>query len=111
MSKRTIVAENLLYSGLHSVIGSGVDILNPGVSLFVTHRTDLSSIGTFAGVLDGINKVFSTSLPFDSSTLAIYVNGVRQTVNTDYTITGAAQITYIIAPTSDSILIADYNAL
>ena len=111
MSKRVIVAENLLFSGLHSVPGSTVNILNPGTSSFVTHKTDYSSLGTFSGVLDGINTIFSTSVPFDSSTLAIYVNGVRQTVTTDYTLTGASQITFIIAPTSDSILIADYNEL
>ena len=109
MSKRVIVAENLLFSGLHSVPGSTVNILNPGTSAFVTHKTDFSSNGTFSGTLDGVNKIFSTSVPFSASTLQIYVNGVRQAVNVDYTITGASQVTFIIAPTSDSILIADYN--
>lgn len=109
VSKRVIIAENLLFSGLHSVPGNTVDILNPGTSAFVTHKTDYSSNGTFSGTLDGVNKIFTTSAPFSDSTLEIYVNGVRQSVNVDYTITGASQITFDIAPTSTSILIADYN--
>lgn len=111
MSKRVIFPENLLFSGLNSTPGNTVNILNPGTALFATHKTDYSANGTFSGAINGINTIFTTSVPFSASSLAIYVNGVRQTVNIDYTITTSSSITFSIAPPTNSILIADYSQL
>jgi hypothetical protein len=39
----------------------------------------------------------------------VYLNGIRQYPWTDYTITGANQITFSVAPTTGDLLLIDYH--
>lgn len=68
------------------------------------------------GVKDGVNAVFHTQEPFQhtpsDSTLAVYLNGVRQYLNTDYTVVqsefGYDTIIFAAAPSPDDYLSVDY---
>ena len=64
---------------------------------------------TPSGIENGINKVFTTSLPFESGTTRLYLNGIRLKLGADYTETGANQITYVEAPYSSDNIIIDYQ--
>lgn len=50
------------------------------------------------GVIDGVNKVFTTLNNFNVNTITVLVNGLKQTPGLHYTITGSNQITFVEAP-------------
>lgn len=64
-----------------------------------------------AGAINGINATFSTLYPFVAFSEDIFLNGVRQAVNVDYTITGANQITFFQAPGAGEEIITNYTKL
>lgn len=59
-----------------------------------------------AGVVDGINKVFTTANTIAS--IRLFKNMGALHIGDDFTITGANQITFVTAPATGSRLIADY---
>jgi hypothetical protein len=64
---------------------------------------------TPAGTLNGTNKVFTlTYAPSPTGSLVVYLNGVEQVPTTDYTISGAT-ITFIVAPKTGDLIIAQYT--
>lgn len=50
------------------------------------------------GTINGTNKVFTTAVNFTTGKLRVYLNGVRQILGDDYTVTGVNQITFTFAP-------------
>ena len=66
-------------------------------------------IETPAGTIDGVNTAFTLSNAPSSGSLAAYLNGMRQQAGgVDYTLSGAV-VTFVTAPGSGSVLIADYR--
>ena len=62
-----------------------------------------------AGVIDSVNAEFTLANTPSSGSLAIYLNGMRQQAGgVDYTLSGAV-VTFVTAPGSGSVLIADYR--
>jgi len=60
------------------------------------------------GTIDGINKTFSLSNIPSSNSLHLFNGGIYQKSGTDYNLT-TNQISFIIAPTTGAILIANYR--
>jgi hypothetical protein len=69
-------------------------------SNFVTSETP-------SGTINGANATFTLANTPTTGTLRLYMNGVRQTPTTDYTI-ATATITMVTAPITGSVLLADY---
>jgi hypothetical protein len=52
------------------------------------------------GTIDSANKVFTTAAAFATGKLAVYLNGVRQVLGDDYTVTDVDEVTMTFAPKS-----------
>lgn len=50
------------------------------------------------GTIDGSNTVFTTANNFATGKLAVYLNGVRQVLGDDYTVTDVNEVTFTFAP-------------
>lgn len=50
------------------------------------------------GTIDGSNTVFTTAATFATGKLRVYLNGVRQILGDDYTVTDVDEITFTFAP-------------
>jgi len=66
---------------------------NSGIQL---SQVILNEVAT--GTIDGSNTVFTTAAAFATGKLAVYLNGVRQILGDDYTVTGADEVTFTFAP-------------
>ena len=67
---------------------------------------------TPTGIMNGVNKVFTTSSSFEPKTTRLYLNGQRLKLVDDYHETGANQITFqmaFIPPISTDNMIIDYQ--
>lgn len=63
-----------------------------------------------SGTLNGVNTIFTTPNSFISGTEEVFIGGVAQRSGTDYTVTGANQITFATAPqATQAPLWASYN--
>lgn len=64
---------------------------------------------TPSGTINSSNTIFTlANLPNPASSVKVYLNGVRQRVTEDYTLSGAT-ITFVSAPPTGSILLVDYR--
>jgi len=65
-----------------------------------------------AGTIDNSNKIFTTAAAFATGKLAVFLNGVRQVLGDDYTVTDLDEITMTFAPKGSQgnpdILTCDY---
>ena len=59
------------------------------------------------GDINGINKDFSVDYNIEPPTSRVYLNGIRQYLTTDYTVSGNI-ITFVTAPEINDIIIVDY---
>ena len=82
-----------------SAATAGTDYLTP--ANFVDDETP-------SGTINGSTTVFTLANTPVAGTVKVYLNGLRQKVTTDYTISGAT-ITYLSAPLTGDILTADYR--
>lgn len=66
---------------------------------------------TPTGTIDGANKTFTTSLPYEAGKLFVYKNGQRLILGQDYTETNPATgaYDYIVAPLAGDLLRNDYR--
>jgi hypothetical protein len=62
---------------------------------------------TPSGTVNGSNTDFTLAHTPSSGTLALYLNGARQKLTDDYTLVGAV-ITFLSAPLTNSLILADY---
>jgi hypothetical protein len=60
------------------------------------------------GAIDGVNKVFSSANAFLASSLAVYLNGLRQRRVDDYNEIGATQFQFLLAPHVGDTISIDY---
>lgn len=63
----------------------------------VTHAQHIYN-EVMTGTIDNVNKVFTTAQAFTSGKLRVYLNGVRQILGDDYTVTDTDEITFTFAP-------------
>ncbi len=61
-----------------------------------------------AGLVNGINTVFTTTDDFVTGSTHFYLNGLRQLLGTDYLESGSNQITLAVAPLMGFVLVIDY---
>ncbi len=89
----------------------------PGDRLLATYRTAaVTGIGfvdaeTPAGTMDGSNLTFTLAeMPIPASSVALYLNGVRQTAGVDYTFSGQT-ISFLsgLAPEPGDVLLCSYR--
>lgn len=87
------------------VYASLIELLGIDLSTIISVETNevLSDAGMFVpempgGAIDGVNKVFETSLPFAESTLVVLINGIEQLAGVHYTVTGDRTIELSDAP-------------
>lgn len=78
-----------------------------GGGTIITGNASLTE--TPAGLINGVNTVYTLSQEPAAGTVRVYLNGVRQRPGTDYTVTGQ-NITFTVAPFSGDSIIVDYNA-
>jgi hypothetical protein len=71
---------------------------NPPVPLEFSAVDEIREEGT--GLINNVNKVFTSSVPFEASTLKVFLSGQLLDIGAseDYTITGADEITLADAP-------------
>ena len=62
-----------------------------------------------AGLINSSNTIYTTASNFTTGTTRIYLNGLRQTLTSDYTESALNEITFIVAPTTGDTLILDYQ--
>jgi len=60
------------------------------------------------GTGDGTTTPFTLDSTPDGTLTKIFVDGVEQTLTTDYSVTGTT-VTFVTAPTSDAVITADYT--
>jgi hypothetical protein len=58
--------------------------------------------------MNGANKTFTLANAPSPASVDLFLNGVEQRVNIDYTFSGTT-ITYIVAPKSSDNMFADYT--
>lgn len=63
---------------------------------------------TPTGTINGINDAFTTANTPTSETVRVYLNGLRQTPTTDYSVS-TNTITFTTAPLTGDVIIVDYN--
>ena len=71
-------------------------------------KSQFVSNETPGGAVNGINLVYTTLDSFTVSSTHLYLNGLRQQLNNDYTESGANQITFALAPLAGDMLVIDY---
>lgn len=84
-----------------------------GDLITVDYMKALPSIGvpyfniTPTGDINGINTQFTVDYSIEPPTSRIYLNGIRQYLATDYTVSGNI-INFVVAPETNDIIIVDY---
>lgn len=79
--------------GTDSMTFSSLSDANTGVTLAQHIYNEVMT-----GTIDGSNKVFTTAATFATGKLRVYLNGVRQILGDDYTVTDVDEITFTFAP-------------
>ncbi len=76
-----------------------------------TYRSNMVFNEIPSGLIDSLNSVFATAAPYETGTLCLYRNGIRQIPVNDYTEIDATQFKFVIppdaGPPADTLLI-DY---
>lgn len=111
-AKRGYMLTSVGTAGAHTV---GTDALTfellSDSNTGVTHAQHIYN-EVMTGTIDNVNKVFTTAQAFTSGKLRVYLNGVRQILGDDYTVTDTDEITFTFAPKAapgnPDIVTADY---
>jgi hypothetical protein len=61
-----------------------------------------------SGAINGVNATFVTALPYRTGTLRLYLNGVRQKLTNDYTLTPPVTFVFVLAPRTNDHVLVDY---
>lgn len=64
---------------------------------------------TPSGTVNGSNTAFTLAATPATGSVKVYLNGLRQTLTTDYTVSGST-ITFVTAPLTGDIIRVDYDA-
>lgn len=65
---------------------------------------------TPTGVKNGTNTVFTVAQPYQTGSVAVHRNGLREHLSIGYSETTTTQITFTTAPMSDDDILVDYLA-
>lgn len=60
------------------------------------------------GLVNGVNAIFSTAVPFRTGTVRLYLNGVRQKLLSDYTLVPPNTFVFVLAPRPNDHVLVDY---
>lgn len=60
------------------------------------------------GVLNGVNAIFTSDYNFLTSSVEVFLNGVKQTLIEDYQLSGGNTITFLVSPEITSIITINY---
>jgi len=60
------------------------------------------------GTLNGINATFTSVYNFLTSSVEVFLNGVKQTLIEDYQLSGGNTITFLVSPETTSIVTINY---
>lgn len=106
---------------LYSVLKEDPGALPPGSSIN-NHKNDTNNPHAAAGyqhtivmnevpsgAINGTNTVFTTANNYAAGKIAVYLNGARQILGTNYTETGVSEITMTSPPVTGNTLCADYE--
>lgn len=63
---------------------------------------------TPSGAVDGANTLFTTSFPYRTGSLQIYLNGAQMILGVDYTVSIPQQFIFIVAPVSGDFIRVSY---
>jgi len=63
------------------------------------------------GDINGVNVLFSFTMPFIAGSVMVYLNGLRQARDEDFVEVGRTQIQFMQAPMSGDIIVCDYRIL
>lgn len=94
------------------IAGTNITLSESGNN--ITIAASGSSVPTFVygetptGTVNGTNGAFTTSNTPTSGTVRVYLNGLRQTPTTDYSVS-TNTITFTTAPLTGDVIIVDYN--
>lgn len=102
-----------LATGVTSIDFVGSGVTGGAVGTAVTETITGSTINEVrnevpAGDINGVNTDFVIANTPTSGTLQVYLNGTRQKVTDDFTLS-TATITFLIAPPSGSNILVDYQ--
>jgi hypothetical protein len=89
--------------------GNTLTLLNPLPPPSVGSSTPHGVWGeTPSGTIDGSNKNYTSAQPYSPTTLAVFLNGLRQRRSADYTETGSNSFSFVTAPLPGDSLSIDY---
>lgn len=74
-----------------------------------TEQTLLTCDEIPTGAVNGVNALFTVSEAYLTTSLKVYLNGIRQTKPTDYTETSATTFTFVTPPTTGDLVRVDYQ--
>jgi hypothetical protein len=61
------------------------------------------------GAVNGVNATFTTDFTFVPESVEIFLNGIRQALVDDYTLSGGNTITFLVSPESGSHIFVNYT--
>jgi len=87
----------------HTEDGKSDLVPNDGQTNYVDERLEMTNVQTFTG--DGSDKTFTININMKThgNRLAVFVDGVRQDLNTHYTVLNTT-LTFVIAPHSGKVI-------
>lgn len=91
--------------------GSGISITNGAGTITIAQTSTFTFVDgeVPSGDLDGVDTTYTlVNAPSPATSLKVYVNGIRQKLTEDYTLSGST-ITFVVPPESGDLLLADYR--
>lgn len=90
--------------------GDLFEVMQGGVNKKVTASSLVVFVDgeTPTGSVNGSNTNFTLANTPKTGSVKVFLNGVRQKVTTDYTISGTT-ITFLVAPATNDIILCDYR--
>jgi hypothetical protein len=86
----------------------GYEITDIGWNSYIIDSSDSSTATTLTGTINGSNKDFTLSqTPSSAKSENVYLNGVRQSYTSDYTMSGTT-LSFVTAPVSGDVIVVAY---
>ncbi len=79
---------------------SSTVILVQSPTVIHQYHSDLRTQERLTGIINGVNKVFTTTENFVAGSTKVFINGLRQELGVDYTETDDNEITFQDAPSN-----------
>jgi len=102
---KDLILDTLKSKGILATDSSGKVIEGTIASLIATA---VSENETPTPATNGVQLIFTTANNYTAGTLKVYLDGLRQIKNVDYTETTSSTFTMAVAPDADEVLWVDY---